>query len=311
VTLRVAAIDIGTNSVLLLVMERASDGIRRVLVDTATVTRLGRGVDLTHCLSAEAITETLDCLRGYAAMLKNLDVQCLRVVGTSALRDAGASAGAFLTQVEVILGQPPRVIDGSVEAALTFRGAVSGLGLAGAVSVLDVGGGSTEIVFGQAWANEPAMEKYYSVDVGCVRLHERHVKTDPLTPEAGMAIAADVERSFHSVVIDAQGVPLVAVGGTATTLAAIHLGLAVYDSAQVHGCALSRHQVQSLVEWLSRMPLAERAAVGGIDPRRADIIVVGGIVLEKAMDVMGSDCMVVSDRGVRFGLVDALLDSCM
>jgi exopolyphosphatase / guanosine-5'-triphosphate,3'-diphosphate pyrophosphatase len=304
---RVAAIDIGTNSVLLVVAERDPSGMVQVVLDRATITRLGQGVDKTKCLAPEAVARTLDCLRSYAAILRESDVERLRVVGTSALRDVPASA-SFTTRAAKILGVSPQIIAGTLEAELTFRGALSGLGLAGPVTVVDIGGGSTEIILGEASDVRVRADIFRSVDVGCVRLTERHVSTDPPTNAELVAVANSMRQALHTVGNVPHDGTLVAVAGTATTLAAVHLDLSAYDSTKVHGCVLSRQVVDNLVDRLSQLSQAQRHRVVGLDPQRADVIVAGGVMLATTLDVFGCDRVTVSDRGVRFGLIEALFD---
>ena len=217
-----AAIDIGTNSVLLLIAVRdEATGAPRPLLERATITRLGEGVDKTRQLAAPAVQRTLECLRGYAADMRAHGVTRLAVVGTSALRDA-AGGEAFLNAAQQILGERPRVIAGDEEAALTFRGALSGLEVSGDLLVFDIGGGSTELIAGSASsAGTPASR--VSLDIGSVRLFERHVHSDPPTPSELAAIQADVARELAMAaplaLTRSQRRPtLVGVAGTVTTL---------------------------------------------------------------------------------------------
>lgn len=304
--MRVAAIDIGTNSVLLTVVERDPGGKCRTLLDRATITRLGQDVDRTGQLAPEAVARTLACLAAYAATIRELGVDRLTAVGTSALRDAG-NADVFTARAVELLGAEPRVIGGTVEAELTFRGALSGLSVMGSVLVIDIGGGSTEVILGHAAANSVRADTFRSYDIGCVRLTERHVSTDPPTATALDAIAASTQATLAGLAVPECQV--VAVAGTATTLAAVQLGLATYDSEKVHGCTLSLGQLKTLSSRLSRATHAERCCTPGLDPKRADVIVAGSVMLAAALEMFGQDRLTVSDRGVRFGLIDELLMS--
>jgi exopolyphosphatase / guanosine-5'-triphosphate,3'-diphosphate pyrophosphatase len=306
--MRVAAIDIGTNSVLLTVVERDSAGNCLVLSDRATITRLGQGVDRTRQLASDAIERTLACLQSYAGTLGDLRVDQLAVVGTSALRDAG-NADLFTKRAIELLGVAPRVVEGTVEAELTFRGALSGLDITGPVSVIDVGGGSTEVIAGQASAQGSRANAFRSIDVGCVRLTERYVSTDPPTAAALDAIAESTRAAMSVVDFVATNSRLVAVAGTATTLAAMQLELASYDSTKVHGCVLEFRDLDSLTKRLSHASHAERCHFRGLDPKRADVIVTGSVILTTLLVVFGHECVTVSDRGVRFGLIDEMLGS--
>jgi exopolyphosphatase/guanosine-5'-triphosphate,3'-diphosphate pyrophosphatase len=308
---RVAAIDIGTNSVLLLIAVRdASTGAARPLLERATITRLGEGVDETRQLAGAAAERTLDCLRDYAADLREHGVTRLSVVGTSALRDA-AGGRAFVDEAQRILGQRPRVIAGDEEAALTFRGALSGLSLAGDLLVFDVGGGSTELIAGHARESAVPASRV-SLDIGSVRLCERHIRSDPPTPSELSAIEADVARSFSgaaplALARSQERRTLVGVAGTVTTLAALELGLAPYDGARVHGTVLTLSAIEAVCAKLASLPLAARRQLPGLEPKRADVVVAGAIIVRDLVRHVKAREILVSDRGVRFGLVDDLL----
>lgn len=298
--MRVGAIDIGTNSVLLLIAELDGQRISPV-VERATITRLGEDVDRTRALKPAAAERTLACLRAYANELAALGVQLTGAVGTSALRDAAGGEG-FLDAAELVLGVRPAIISGDEEASLTFVGALSGLTTKGSVAVFDVGGGSTEIIVGSA---EPAfsVEAAISLDIGSVRLFERHVRHDPPTADEVAAVARDIELALAKApVVPANGT-LVGVAGTVTTLAAISLGLTSYDSGRVHGHVLTREQVFEVAARLGSLDLQARQQLAGLEPKRADVIVVGAELVRQILLWSGARELVVSDRGVRWGLV--------
>jgi exopolyphosphatase / guanosine-5'-triphosphate,3'-diphosphate pyrophosphatase len=306
---RVAAIDIGTNSVLLVIAAAEAAG-PRPLLERATITRMGEGVDKTRRLAPAAVARNLACLRAYAEDLQAHGSPKLDVVGTSALRDA-EGAQVFLDEAERILGVRPRVIAGDEEARLTFRGALSGLSVGGRLLVFDVGGGSTELIVGDAAAAMPA-EGRVSLDIGSVRLFERHVHSDPPTPAELANIEADIAHQLASApplvrLGDAAPVTLVGVAGTVTTLKALELGLPAYDSAQVHGAVLTLRAVEALCEKLASLSLSERQQLPGLQPKRADVIVAGALIVRDLLRRAGATETIVSDRGVRFGLLDALI----
>ena len=303
---RAAAIDIGTNSVLLVVAENGFPP--SPVVERATITRLGQDVDRARALHPEACDRTLACLRDYAAELRRHDVERLDVVGTSAMRDA-AGGDDFVQRAEEILGVRPRVISGEEEARLTFEGAMSGLDLSGDVLVFDVGGGSTEVIAGTVTPDQSTARtsQAVSLDVGSVRLTERHVETDPPTPAELDAASQDVRRALEGALAAPRGATLVGVAGTVTTLAAIELELRVYDAAVVHGAKLSRSQVSALRSRLATTPLSQRRRMAGLEPKRADVIVCGSIIVVEVLAWSGAPELVVSDRGVRWGLVQRLL----
>jgi exopolyphosphatase/guanosine-5'-triphosphate,3'-diphosphate pyrophosphatase len=301
---RVAAIDIGTNSTLLLVAEKRGDDLVPV-VERATITRLGRGVDASRTLDPGAVADTLACLAEYAQEIQRAGATRVAAVGTSAMRDARGGED-FRARARELLGVEPRVISGDEEAALTFAGALSGLGLAGEVVVFDLGGGSTEILRGPAGG--PAREGK-SLDIGSVRLTERHVRVDPPRADELAAVRADARAALATLAFAGGSADVVGVAGTVTTLAAYALDVAPYDPARVHGARLSLETLAAATARLAAMPLAERRSQRAIDPKRADVIVAGGLVVEEILAWAGARELVVSDRGVRWGLARRLAAS--
>jgi exopolyphosphatase / guanosine-5'-triphosphate,3'-diphosphate pyrophosphatase len=300
---RVAAIDIGTNTVLLLVAEETGTaGAKRLrpVLERATITRLGQGVDASGALAADAIERTRACLEAYAAEISAAGVERVALVGTSAMRDArgGAELGA---SIAAMFGVEARVLTGDEEAHLTFTGAVGGLALPAEdeVAVFDVGGGSTEIVIGRAGGAE-APRFARSFDIGSVRLTERH----------GEGIA-EIEKAVRTELADLPELPPahapIGVAGTMTTLAAVSLGLSPYDGARVHGHVMPATEVRRVVRELAEMDIEARRRVPGMEPARADVIVAGGVIVETLLALWRSDSVVVSDRGVRWGLAEQLL----
>jgi exopolyphosphatase/guanosine-5'-triphosphate,3'-diphosphate pyrophosphatase len=302
---RVATLDIGTNSVLLLIAEATPAG-PRALFERATITRLGEGVDRTRQLAPAACERTLGCLAAYAEDMRSFDVVERAAVGTSALRDA-AGGGDFTRAAAVLLGVTPLVIDGAREAELTFRGALSGLPQRGAVTVFDVGGGSTEIVRGTREAGSAHVADAVSLDIGSVRLFERHVRSDPPSAPELERVRADIDAALAEAPRSASASLLVGVAGTVTTLAAIALELDDYDPARVHGFVLARSEVARVTRELAGLTLEQRRALRGLEPKRADVIVAGALIVERVMHFAGRDELVVSDRGVRWGLAEELL----
>lgn len=299
---RFAAIDVGTNTVLLLVAERRAGGFAP-LVERAEITRLGKGVDRTGALAPEAIAATVEVLARFAAEARALGARGIACVATSAARDA-RNGQAFFAAAREAAGLAPEVIPGDEEARLVWASAWSDFGPRGgegALAVLDVGGGSTEFVVGEG----PAPRARTSLQVGAVRLTERHLRSDPVPPAELAALRAAARAALAPLrdLRPAPGARLVAVAGTVTTLAAVAQALPAYDAARVHGTSLTRAQVASLLERLAALPVAARAALPGMEPRRADVIVAGCAVVLEAMDVAGMDALTVSDRGVRWGLL--------
>ncbi|MGZ3474591.1 MAG: Ppx/GppA phosphatase family protein [Polyangiales bacterium] len=304
---RVASIDIGTNTVLMLVAE-LRDGDVVAVEEHAEITRLGLGVDRTKRLDDEAMARTLEVLARYADRARELGVQKRAAVATSATRDSSNGA-EFREKAEKLLGGTVSVASGDREAKLTFRGALGGLGFerGARVGVIDVGGGSTELVVGAvlgdiAWA--------HSYDVGSVRLTERHVHEDPPAASSLGAVRADARATFASPKPPSQSLDaVVAIAGTATTYAAIDLGLVDYAAAPPHGHRMKRERLESWIEKLAAMSLETRRRTAGLESKRADVIVAGGIVLSEAAATLSAEELVVSDRGVRWGLAAELLES--
>lgn len=304
--MKIAAIDIGTNSVLLLIAETTDAGLFPLL-ERATITRLGEGVDRTRELAEPARARTLACLAGYANDIARHSPERIVAVGTSAMRDARGGP-AFAKEAERLLGVLPLVVDGAREAELTFRGTLSGLGLEGRVAVFDVGGGSTEVVVGDASSAgaKPSIRSARSIDIGSVRLFERHVRSDPPEPSEIAAIRADVERALGSVSEVPADATLVGVAGTVTTLAAIAHEIDPYDGARIHGARLELEAIRDVAARLSSRSLAERKKLPGLEPRRADVIVAGALLVERFVTWSQKPGIVVSDRGVRWGLAEEL-----
>ena len=304
---RVAAIDVGTNTVLLLVAEAGPGGTVAV-AERAEITRLGRGVDATGRLDPAAIAETVGVLAAYAAEARGLGVAAIDCVATSAARDA-ANGEAFFAAARAAAGLEPRIISGDEEARLVWTSAWRDFGAgespsgAAPLSVLDVGGGSTEFTFGDG----PTPRGRRSLQVGAVRLTERHVGSDPVGPATLATLRLAARQALQPLATMGHGGQaggrLVGVAGTVTTLAAVDQALLVYDGERVHGATLARSRIEGLVERLAALPIAERARLPGMEPKRADVIVAGAVVVAEAMDLCGFDRLTVSDRGVRWGLV--------
>ncbi len=286
---RAAAIDIGTNTVLLTIAEAGRGAAVRALVERARITRLGQDVDRTRRLNEQARARTLGVLADYAAEIRaaNVERDHIALVGTSALRDA-EGAESFLDQVEVVVGTRPRVIDGAEEAELTFIGGLSGIDVEGPVVVFDVGGGSTEIVIGEAGQDARRIANGQSLDIGSVRLFERLVE-----------IRVELARLQQ-----APEARVVGVAGTVTTLAALARGA----SESLHGAIVTHAEIRSWAEKLAQLSLAERRALTGIESGRADVIPIGAAIVDELLDWAAADSLIASDRGVRWGLLERIFD---
>jgi exopolyphosphatase / guanosine-5'-triphosphate,3'-diphosphate pyrophosphatase len=301
---RFAAIDIGTNSVLLTVAETV-DGALRPILERAEITRLGEGTGATGRLSPGGIQRTLAVLAEYADSARALGAERTATVATSAARDA-ANGAEFLEQARRATGLQLEIIAGAREAELSFQAAVADFGAPGKpLVVVDIGGGSTEFAYGSI--GPPSF--HASLNIGAVRLTECFVTGDPPSAWERAAIRAAIDRALEDLPPAPPGSELIALAGTATTLATLTLHLAAFDAARVHGARLSRAQVHSLCERLWNLPLSDRVALPGLQPGRADVIPVGAEILVRVMERLGFQAVTISDRGVRWGLLHALAGS--
>jgi exopolyphosphatase/guanosine-5'-triphosphate,3'-diphosphate pyrophosphatase len=294
--MRVAIVDLGTNSTRLLVADVARGEVHEV-ERLLQITRLGEGVDASGSLGATAIGRVLDCLDGYAARTDALGAEVRVAVATSAVRDA-ANRDDLLEPIER-LGFVPRVLTGTEEAALTFAGVASDRTAAGPVAVIDVGGGSTEVVL----AREGVVRWSHSYPAGCVRMAERHLGGGVVRPAALARCRADLDSILHGLA-EAVAQPLslgVAVAGTATTAAAIDLGCDGYDAERIHGHVVSRRAIADQLSMLAPLELAARILVPGLEPDRAPVIVAGLTVLEAVLDRLDLQEITVSERDILHG----------
>ena len=300
-----ATIDIGTNTALLLVARTSPTGALELVEERAEITRLGRGIGAGGELGAEGIARTLAALREFVDIARRHRAK-IAAIGTEALRRAPNRA-AFLDPAAEILGAPIEVIDGAREAALTFQAVADAFpsALPGALTVVDIGGGSTEIVI--AAGGEVTFN--VSLPLGSVRLTERFIHHDPPRLDEIAAITADVDRALASVPFPRSGtspVTLVGVAGTVTSLAAMTEALVSYDAARVHGYRLSQAALADQIARLRVGTQAARERIVGLDPKRADVILAGALILQRIAVAAGVDEIQVSDRGIRWGLMHEL-----
>ncbi|MEU1402071.1 Ppx/GppA phosphatase family protein [Streptomyces sp. NPDC005728] len=306
---RVAAVDCGTNSIRLLVADVNPQTGELVDLDRRmTIVRLGQGVDRTGRLAPEALERTFAACREYAGIIKEYGAERLRFVATSASRDA-ENRDDFVRGVLDILGVEPEVITGDQEAEFSFTGATRELAgrddLTRPYLVVDIGGGSTEFVVG-----DDHVRAARSVDVGCVRMTERHLVhagkvSDPPTAEQIVAIRADIEAALdlaEETVPLREAHTLVGLAGSVTTLSAIAQDLPEYDSGRIHHSRISHDRVREITEWLLRSTHAERAAIPSMHPGRVDVIGAGALVLLAIMERIGTEEVVVSEHDILDGI---------
>lgn len=301
-----AAIDCGTNSTRLLIS--TGDGRHRVTRDRRnTITRLGQGVDATGRLDPVAIERSLAALRGYRGAMDAHDVDAVRITATSAARDA-SNAADFFDPAEEIVGVRPELIAGSEEGSLSFAGATSELAPgAGPFLVVDIGGGSTELIVGTS-----GVEAVRSLDLGCVRLTERHLSEDPPAPEELSNAIGEATEQFADVFREFPQMrdvgSLVGVAGTVSTVAAVELGLAAYDREAIHHFRLTHAAAEDVFRTLATEPLADRLHNPGLEAARGEVIVGGCCVLVALFRTLGADEMLVSESDILDGLVFSLAE---
>ncbi|MBA9003585.1 Ppx/GppA phosphatase family protein [Thermomonospora cellulosilytica] len=309
---RVAAVDCGTNSVRLLIADiaggRLTDLERRM-----EIVRLGEGVDRTGRLAPQALERTFTAMRGYAKLIDQHGAERVRVAATSATRDA-ANRDEFVAGVLDVFGVEPEVITGDEEAELSFLGAtreLAELRPPRPYLVVDIGGGSTEFVLGSSHAQAAR-----SVNIGCVRMTERHVRPGqaepgaPPAPEQIAAAVADIDAALaavrETVPVD-EARTLVGLAGSVTTVAGIALGLAEYDPGRIHLSRITAAQVHQVTRDLLRMTHDERAAIGVMHPGRVDVIGMGALILDRIMREYGFGAVVVSEHDILDGLAWSLV----
>jgi exopolyphosphatase / guanosine-5'-triphosphate,3'-diphosphate pyrophosphatase len=307
---RVAAIDCGTNSIRLLVADVPAEGAHTDLLRRMEVVRLGQGVDATGRLATDAIERTRKVLGEYAASARDLGATTVRMAATSATRDA-ANRQDFEDMVVETLGQTPDVITGREEAELSFLGATASLGAAAAAHgnpppappflVVDIGGGSTEFVLGDAAGVRAAR----SVDIGCVRLTERHLHDDPPTADQVARADNDIRAALADVRAEVpadEAVSLIGLAGSVTTVAALALDLPAYDADAIHGSRISAEAVRGVTADLLAATRATRAALPVMHPGRVDVIGAGALILCLVMDEFGPGEVVVSEHDILDGI---------
>ncbi|MEV8511238.1 Ppx/GppA phosphatase family protein [Dactylosporangium sp. NPDC051484] len=302
-----AAIDCGTNSVRLLIadiseMSEISDVTRQM-----RIVRLGEGVDQTGRLSPAAIERTRLALADYAADIAKSGVDAARMVATSASRDA-ENAADFRAMVFDTLGFEPEVITGDEEARLSFAGAVRGLAAQSPYLVVDIGGGSTEFVLGSVGAADE-VDAALSVDIGCVRMTERHLRADPPTPEQVAAAEADITAAVDRALVAVRGArarTLVGLAGSVTTVAALALGLPEYDPRRIHRARISAADVAKVTADLLAKTAEQRLASPVMHPGRADVIGAGALILRIIVERSGADSVIASESDILDGIALSL-----
>jgi exopolyphosphatase/guanosine-5'-triphosphate,3'-diphosphate pyrophosphatase len=293
---RVAVVDIGSNSTRLLVADVEAGRVSEV-ERQSRVTRLGRGVDLSGQLSAEAIEAACKAIADYVEICRDTGVEKVEAIATSAVRDA-SNGSAFVAELRERFALSARVLDGEEEARLTYLGATCEHSPSEPTLVIDIGGGSTELIVGTG--EEVAF--HTSLQAGVVRHSERHISSDPPTALELEALAADFRSLIENATAGAPAATAcIAVAGTPTSLASVEIGLEPYDPRQVHGHTLTLPTIQRLLSQLASAPLSKRAEIVGMHPDRAPNIVAGVVILVEAMRAFGLKQVRVSEHDILYG----------
>jgi exopolyphosphatase/guanosine-5'-triphosphate,3'-diphosphate pyrophosphatase len=295
---RVAVIDVGTNSTRLLIADVSGDAVEEVERQT-TVTRLGRGVDVSGQLSSGGVERVCETVASYVALHQELGAEEVRTIATSAVRDA-SNGEAFVAELRERFALSAEVLDGAEEARLTYLGATAGRPPTDPTLVVDIGGGSTELVIGTG--SEITFSK--SLQVGVVRQSERRISSDPPAAVELDALAGEIEASLDEAIAkrpEAHANAGIGVAGTPTSLAAIELELDPYDPERVHGHELAFPAVQKMLARLATVPLAERGAITGLHSDRAPTIVAGVVILIEVMRAFGLEQITVSENDILHG----------
>jgi len=303
---RVAVVDIGSNSTRLLVADVAAGRVAEVQRQSR-VTRLGRGVDLSGQLSAEAIEAACAAIGDYMATCREAGVERIEPIATSAVRDA-SNGGAFVAELRERFALSARVLDGGEEARLTYAGATVEQPPAEPTLVVDIGGGSTELIVGVG----SEISFHASLQAGVVRHTERYIASDPPATLELEALATDIRALIKGAVDGQAGAAAqagIAVAGTPTSLASIELGLEPYDPEQVHGHTLTLASIQRLLSQLASAPLSNRVEIAGLHPDRAPNIVAGVVILVEIMRAFGLEQIEVSEHDILYGAAKAAVSA--
>jgi len=295
----VAAIDIGSNTLRLLIIDESGNEVAR----DVTVTGLGRGIDRTERFDPDAFASTLDVIARYARLIRSTDVSAVKAVATSASRDA-SNGTDLMIGIERLLGKRPVIIDGDSEASLAFSGATRGLSGTSTKLVIDIGGGSTEVVFG---TETPEYVK--STDMGSVRLTDRFVTERPVRGEVLALMRDDCDRAFSPMDINVAAERNIGVAGTFTNLSAMAMQLDRYDRSLVQGSQLTLVSIADLIDRLSLLSIAQTAEIPSLDPARATVIFAGAVIAERVMLRCGVENVAISESDLLDGLAAELLES--
>ena len=301
---RKAVIDIGTNSIKLYVAERAADGSLAGIVDKNNIARLGEGMGYSGILQPEPIARNAEAVAEFADLARANGAQQIVAVGTMALRTAKNTAD-FIAAVKQLSGIEVQVIPGEEEARLAYLAVLSGIGAYdGRLAVCDVGGGSSEFVFGRG-----EVDRRFSINLGAVKVTDNYLTSDPPTPEQLDKAAAYImeELSANQAGTSGPVEKLIGIGGTVTSMGSVKLKMAEYNPDLIQGASLTRADVDELIKLFCSMPLEDRKKIIGLQPKRAEVIIGGACIIKCIMQVLNVSELTMSDRGLRHGLMFQLL----
>ncbi len=294
-----AVIDVGTNSIKFHIAEKNAAKAWSVVADSVDITRLGEGMQSTGKISDEAMTRNVKAISDMVHVFWEQDVQDIVAVGTMCLRTA-TNASEFVQRVQQECGITIEVIPGEEEARLAYIAVKSGIGLErGNLVIFDTGGGSTEFIFGK----DEQVEKRFSLNVGAVRFTEHVLTSDPVTQAELDQTVAAIEKDFEELQFDGSVDALVGMGGTVTNLSAVKHKMTDYDPDVIQGSTLKLAEIERQIAMYASKTIAERRKIAGLQPKRADVILAGTLIVSAIMKKAGAQSFTVSDRGLRHGLI--------
>ena len=293
-----AIIDLGTNTILMVVGRLQADGKTEILADLHAIARLGKGVDAKGHILPETLERVGEFFQDYKKRALSLGADQISAFGTSALRDA-ANREDFIASIKRLSGIEVFTLSGREEARLTFAGAGFGIELPKCYCVLDIGGGSTELAYG----SHGHVQQLASVDLGAVRITERHFDRLPPSSAQLEAARATIREQLGKLFTYPAGVALVGVAGTATTIGALASGVEDFNAASLNGHILPQSKVAEITAYLATLELERIRAIRQIHQQRADIITAGALILSTALDLFQCSELIVSTRGIRYGLL--------
>ena len=296
---KLAVIDIGTNSIKFCVAQKAADGTLDIRKDANDIARLGEGLRETGRISQEALERNAQSVAQFAQQAEEMGAETVFAVGTMALRTA-KNAQDFIDRVNELCGLTVKVLPGDEEARLAYLAVLSALPIQdGELVIFDTGGGSTEFIFGQG----KELDKRFSVNLGAIRITEEYFSDDPVKAGSVEAALKDIKKVFDDAQVQGQPTQLVGMGGTVTSMGAVKHKMTSYDPDVIQGSTLALQDVDKQIADYSERTLEERRLIPGLQPKRADVILAGACILKDILTRFGAEDLIISDRGLRHGLL--------